>query len=131
MGSRLLPLALALGASLADTGGYHQLAGLLVLLAIPCAAGAAFVAISDALEGRPALVRAVTSTLALLLFLLGSAVRHAAPAGGHVPAIAVSAVVAAAILYLLPILFWVLQPVQLAKDLGQQRLPVLEDGHAV
>lgn len=113
MGSRLFPLALALAASLADAGGLHRLAALVVLLAIPCAAAAAFVAISDVLEGRRALVRAVTSTLSLLLFLAGSAVRHGAPAGGHVPAVAVSAVVAAGILYLLPVLFWVLQPVQL------------------
>jgi hypothetical protein len=118
MGSRLLPLGLALGASLADAGGVHRLGGLLVLLAIPCAAAAAFVAISDALEGRPALVRAVTSTLALLLFLVGSAVRHDAPAGAHVPAVAFSAVVAAGILYLLPVLFWVLQPVQLRPARG-------------
>jgi hypothetical protein len=131
MGSRLLPLLLALGASLADLGGRHQLAGVLVLLAIPCAAAAAFLAISDVLEGRPALVRALTTTPALLLFLVGSAVRHGAPAGAHVPAAAVSAVVAAGVLYLVPVLLWVLQPVQLAKELGQQRLPVLEDGHAV
>jgi hypothetical protein len=113
MGSRLFPLLLAIAASLADAGGVHRLAGLLVLVAIPCAAAAAFVAISDALEGRPALVRAVTSGLALLCFLVGSAVRHGAPAGAHIPALALSAVVAAAILYLVPVLVWVLQPVQL------------------
>jgi Sec-independent protein secretion pathway component TatC len=131
MGSRLFPLVLALAASLADAGGHHQLAGLLVLLAIPCGAAAAFVAISDALEGRQALVRAGTSTLALLLFVIGSAVRHGAPAGAQVPAFAFSAVVAAGILYLVPVLLWVLQPAELLKDLGENRLPVFDDGHAV
>lgn len=113
MSSRLLPLSLALGASLADATGAHQLAGLLVLLAVPCAAAAAFIAISDALDGRRALVRAITTATALVLFLVGSAVRHGAPAGAAVPALAFSAVVAAGVLYLVPVLVWVLQPVQL------------------
>lgn len=119
MGSRLLPLFLALGASLADAAGLHRLAGLVVLVAVPCAAAAAFVAVSDALERRPgALVRAVTSGLSLLLFLVGSAVRHAAPAGAHLPAVAFSAVAAAGIVYLVPVLLWVLQPVQLRPARG-------------
>jgi hypothetical protein len=131
MSSRLLPLFLAIGATLADAGGLHRLGGVLVLLAIPCAAAAAFVAISDALEGRRALVRAGTCGASLVLFLIGSAIRHGAPAGAHVPAVAMSAVVAGAILYLVPVLLWILQPGQLLQELGQQRAPVLEDGHAV
>ena len=117
MSSRLLPLTLAIAASVADAAGVHELGGLLVLLAIPCAAAAAFVAISDVLEGRPALVRAVTSGAALVLILVGSAVRHGAPAGARVPTVALSSVIAAAILYLLPVLLWVLQPVQLRPAL--------------
>jgi hypothetical protein len=110
MGSRLLPLSLALGASLADLSGAHGLAALAVLLAIPAAAGVAFVAISDLLEGKRALLRTCTGSGALVLFLVGSAVRHGAAAGSAVPALAVSAVVGAAILYAVPALFWVLEP---------------------
>ena len=110
MGSRLLPLSLGLGASLADLGGAHGLAALLVLLAIPSAAGVAFVGISDLLEGKRALLRALTTSGALVLLLVGSAVRHGAPADAAVPALALSAVVAAAVLYAVPVLFWVLEP---------------------
>jgi hypothetical protein len=110
MGSRLLPLCLALGATLADSAGAHHLAVWLVLAAVPCAAAAAFVAASDVLEGRPGLVRAITTGGALLLLLVASAVRHGAPVGGGVPAVALSAAIGAAILYLLPVVFWLLQP---------------------
>src|SRR6185437_3456697 len=61
VGSRLLPPALAVCALLADAGGVHGLAGWLVLIALPCAAGAAFVAVSDLLEGKSRLP-GVTST---------------------------------------------------------------------
>ena len=44
MGSRLLPLALAAGALLADGLGLHQSASYLVLLTVPAAAAAAFAA---------------------------------------------------------------------------------------
>jgi hypothetical protein len=113
MGSRLLPLSLVLGAALADAAGAHELAALVLLVAIPCAAGAAFVAVSDLLEGRPALVRTLTTVGALVCCLVASAVRHSAPAGSAVPALALSAVVAAAVLYAVPVVFWVLQPVSL------------------
>jgi hypothetical protein len=110
MGSRLLPLCLALGATLADTAGAHRLAVWLVLIAVPCAAAAAFVAAGDVLEGRPAWVRAITTGGALVLLVVASAVRHGAPVGAAVPAVALSSAVAAAILYLVPVLLWVLQP---------------------
>jgi hypothetical protein len=110
MGSRLLPLCLALGATLADTAGAHRLAVWLVLIAVPCAAAAAFVAAGDVLEGRPAWARAITSGGALVLLVVASAVRHGAPVGAAVPAVALSAAVGAAILYLVPVLLWVLQP---------------------
>ena len=110
MGSRLFPLLLALGATLADGAGAHHLAVWLVLIAVPCAAAAAFVAAGDVLEGRPARVRAFTTGGALVLLLVSSAVRQAAPVGAAVPAVALSAAIGAAILYLVPALLWVLQP---------------------
>lgn len=110
MGSRLLPLSLALGAVLADAGGVHRLGFWLLLLAIPAAAGAAFVGVGDVLEGKNAWIRGVTTTLALALLLLASAVRQGAPVGNAVPALAISAALGAALLYALPALFWVLEP---------------------
>lgn len=112
MSSRLLPLSLALGATLADLSGFHAVGGLIVLLAIPCAMAAAVVAVGDVFEGRRAAWgRALTSVPALALLVVGSAVRHAAPVGAAVPPLALSAVIGAAILYVVPVLFWVLQPV--------------------
>lgn len=110
MGSRLLPLSLALGAVLADAAGVHRLGFWLVLLAIPGAAGAAFTGIGDVLDGKSAWLRGVSTTLALALLLLGSAVRQGAAEGAGVPALAISAVLGAALLYALPVLFWVLEP---------------------
>jgi hypothetical protein len=115
MGSRLFPLLLALGATAADTAGAHRPATWLVLAAVPCAAAAAITAAGDVLEGRPALVRSVTTGGALVFLLLGSAVRQAAPVAGGLPAIAFSAVVAAAVLYLVPAVLWVLQPSALPR----------------
>lgn len=111
IGSRLLPLSFAVGALVAETAGVHDVAFYLVLLAIPGAAAAAFVGAGDALEGRGAWLRAVSTTLALTLLVLGSAVRENAPRGAAVPSLAVSAVVAAVVVYGLPALAWVLEPV--------------------
>src|SRR5579859_229655 len=110
MGSRFLPLVLALGAVLADAGGVHRLGFWLLLLAVPAAAGAAFVGVGDVLEGKSAWLRGISTALALALLLVGSAVRAGAPVGSGVPAVAISAVVGAALLYMLPVLFWVLEP---------------------
>jgi hypothetical protein len=110
MGSRLLPLSFAVGATLADAAGAHALAFWLVLLAVPGAAAAAFVGAGDALEGRGAWLRALSTSLALALLVLGSAVRENAPHGAAVPPLAVSAVIAATIAYALPALGWVLAP---------------------
>src|SRR5438105_12589094 len=112
MGSRLLPLCLAIGALLADVTGLHRLAFYLVLLAVVGAAAAAFVGIGDLLEGTGGLVRAGTTGLSLALLVLGSAVRANATVGGHVPAVAISAVTAAVIVYSLPVLGWLFQPVR-------------------
>lgn len=110
MGSRLLPLSLAIGALLADATGLHHIAFYLVLLAVVGAAAAAFVGVGDLLEGTGGLVRAGTTGVALALLVLGSAVRANAAVGGHVPTLAGSSVVAAVLVYALPLVGWFFQP---------------------
>jgi hypothetical protein len=111
MGSRLLPVSLTTGALLADVVGVHKLAYYLVLLAVVGAAAAAFVGVGDVLEGKGGLVRAASTVVALAFIVLGSAARAAAPAGGHVPVLAITAAVAALLSYLLPLLGWLVGPV--------------------
>jgi len=110
LGSRLLPLTLAIGALLADASGAHRVAFYLVLLAIPGAAAAAFLGAGDAFDKEGAWLRGISTTVALTLLVLGSAVRENAPHGAGVPTLAVSAVVAAVIAYAIPALAWVLEP---------------------
>src|ERR1700752_4127238 len=114
MGPRLLAPGIALSALLADTVGFHGVALWLLLLALPVAAAASFTGISDALDGGGAL-RGVTASLALVLIVLGSAVREAAPRGGAVPARGISAVFAALLCYALPAVVWLLEPLRLAR----------------
>jgi hypothetical protein len=111
MGSRLLPLSLAACALLAESAGVGGLAFYLVLLAIPCAAGAAFLAAGDALEGKDVL-RGVTTALALALLVLASAARANAPEGAAIPPLAASALVAAVVVYTVPLLAWLLEPLR-------------------
>jgi len=111
MGSRLLAPGIALGALLADAAGVHGLALWLVLLAVPAAAAAAFVGVSDALAGLGAM-RGVTASLALVLLVVGSAAREGAPRGASVPALAVSSVVLALVCYGIPALAWLLVPLR-------------------
>jgi hypothetical protein len=111
MSSRLLAPGIAIAAVAADVAGVHGLAFWLVLAALPAAAAFAFVAISDALAGEGA-VRGLSASLALVLLVLGSAVRENAPQGGHVPALAVSSVVMALLCYGIPGLLWVLEPLR-------------------
>ncbi len=113
MGSRLLPLGLASAALAAGAADLRQLALYLGLLAVPPAAGAAFVAISDALEHRPALLRAISNGLALTLVVVASAVRENAAHGAAVPPLATYALVAALLAYLVPTVAWVLEPLRL------------------
>ena len=113
MGSRLLPLSLLLCVLASDAVGFHRVSLYLGLLAVPAAAAAAFVAISDVLEGKRALLRALTSGFALTLLVLGSAVRESAPHGAAVPPAAAYALVAALIAYALPAVVWVFEPVRL------------------
>jgi hypothetical protein len=112
MGSRLLPPALAAGALLADGLGLHQGASYLVLLTVPAAAAAAFVAVADALEGKDPWSRAIGTALALALLLLGAAVRANAPEGAAVPALAVSTLVAVLVVYSVPLLGWLVEPLR-------------------
>jgi hypothetical protein len=121
MNSRLLPLGLALCALLADGGGLHGLAFWLVLVALPCAAATAFVAVSDALERKGGWLAGVTASLALLLLVLGSTVREHAPRGAHVPTLAVTALVAALVVYAIPGLVWVLEPLSRPRTVTRLR----------
>lgn len=111
MGSRLLPPVLATAALAAGSLGLDGLALWLGLALVPAAAAVAFVAVSDALEGRPALLHAVTSCLALALFVLASASRSSAPAG----ALATWALVLALLVYGFPFVAWVLEPVRMPR----------------
>ena len=114
----LIAPALALAALLADAAGGHGLAFWLVLLALPVAATAAFVAVSDALDQGPRLP-AVTGSFALVLLVLGSAVREGAPRGASVPTLAVSAVVMALVCYGVPGLAWLFsEPLRSLRTAG-------------
>jgi hypothetical protein len=111
VGSRLLPLVLATAALAAGTSGLGGLALWLGLLTVPAAAAAAFVAASDALEGKPARLCAVTSGLALGLVVLASAVRDNAVAGAAVSPLATWGLALALLAYAVPAVVWVLEPV--------------------
>lgn len=120
MGSRLLPFLLVVGALLADGGSAHRAAYYLVLLSVPAAAAAAFVGVADVLEGKPALVRGVTTTLSLVLLVIGCAARAGAAVGAAVPAIAVSAAVAAVAVYAVPLVGWLFEPVKPRRRASQR-----------
>jgi len=121
MGSRLLPLVLATAVLTAEAAGLGRLALWLGLLAVPAAAAAAFVAVSDALEGRPARLRAVTSGTALALLVLASAVRENTAAGARVSHLATWALVAAVFAYVVPAVAWVLEPVRVPRRTRPRR----------
>lgn len=110
MGSRLLPLSFALAALVADLGDLHRLAYYLVLLAVVGGAAAAFVGVGDLLEGRGSKLRAGSAGVGLALLVVGSAVRAGAAVGSPLPTPAVSALVLAVIVYVVPVLVWVLEP---------------------
>jgi hypothetical protein len=121
LGSRLLPLALAAAALAAGVGGLQGLALWLGLLAVPAAAAAAFVAVSDALDGRPAILSAVTSGVALALVVLASATRENAPAGAAASPLATWALLIALLAYAIPLVAWVLEPVRVPRRTRPQR----------
>jgi hypothetical protein len=116
MGSRLLPLALAVAALAAGALDLRQPALYLGLLVVPPAAGAAFAAISDVLEGRPSWLRAFTNGLALTLVVAASAVRENAPHGAAIPPFATYALVAALLAYSMPTVAWVLEPLRQPRE---------------
>jgi hypothetical protein len=121
VGSRLLPLVLATAALAAGAVGLSGLALWLGLLAVPAAAAAAFVAVSDTLEGRPALLRAVTSGVALALVVVASAARENAPTGGAASPLALWALLLALLAYGVPLVAWLLEPVRVPKRTRPQR----------
>jgi hypothetical protein len=116
----LLPLALVTAAFAAGAAGLQGLALWVGLLAVPAAAGAAFVAVSDTLEGRTALSRAVTSSLALALLVLGCAARSNATVG-TTPKLASWALLLALLSYSVPVLGWVLEPVKVTRTKPERR----------
>jgi len=122
VGSRLLPLVLATAALAAGGVGLGGLALWLGLLAVPAAAAAAFVAVSDLLEGRPMLLRAVTSGMALALVVIASAARENAATGTSTPRLATWALLAALLAYTAPAVAWVLRPVRVPRTTHQRRL---------
>ena len=121
VGSRLLPLVLATAALAAGAGDLGGLALWLGLLTVPAAAAAAFVAASDALVGRPARLRAVTSGVALALVVLASAARENAPTGADPSPLATWALVLALLAYVAPLVVWVLEPVGVPRRTRRQR----------
>jgi hypothetical protein len=121
VGSRLLPLVLATAALAAGIGGLGGLALWLGLLTVPTAAAAAFVAVSDALDGRPALLRAVTSGAALALVVLASAARENAPTGAAASPLATWALALALLAYAVPLVAWVLEPVGVPRRTQRPR----------
>jgi hypothetical protein len=121
VGSRLLPLVLATAALAAGAVGLDGLALWLGLSAVPAAAAVAFVAVSDTLEGRPALLRALTAGVALALIVVASAARENAPTGAAVSPLATWGLLLALVAYGVPLVAWVLEPVRVSKRTRLQR----------
>jgi hypothetical protein len=110
--------------TVAFAAGAFGLGGLalwLCLFAIPAAAAAAFVAISDLLEGKATRIFAVTSSLALAFVVLGCAVRSNAVAGTAAPPLATWALLAALLAYVVPTLAWVFEPVKVTRTKPERR----------
>jgi len=98
MARRFLPAALVFAALVLDLGGSHGAASAVLFIAIPAAFVLALDCYGDALESRCTLARPVLAALSLLLLVLSAALRSPAVVGG-VPALAVSALVLALMLY--------------------------------
>jgi hypothetical protein len=121
VGSRLLPLVLATAALAAAAAGLAGLALWLGLLTVPAAAAAAFVAVSDTLEGRPVLMQAVTSAVALLLVVVASAARENALTGHAASPLATWGLLLALLAYGVPFVTWRLEPLRVPKRARPQR----------
>jgi hypothetical protein len=121
IGSRLLPAALVVAAFAAGTVDLSGLALWLGLLAVPAAASTAFVAVSDTLEGRPTLLRAVTSGVALALLVVACAARSNAVAGAGTPPLATWGLLLALLSYSAPVVVWMLEPVKVTRTRPERR----------
>ena len=115
MGSRLLPLVLATAALAAGQLGLGGVALWLGLGLVIAAAAAAFVSVGDVLEGRPGMLRAVTSAVALAFVVLASASRSSAPTGAAASPLVTWALVLALLAYGIPLVAWVLEPVRMPR----------------
>jgi hypothetical protein len=121
LGSRLLPLVLAAAAFAAGVEGLETLALWLGLLAVPTAAAAAFVAVSDVLDGQPSRLRAVTSGVALALVVVASAARSNAPTEGAASPLATWALLIALLAYAVPLVAWLVQPAGIQRPARARR----------
>jgi hypothetical protein len=100
---RIASVALVLGGAIADAAGEHAVAYYALVGAVPVVALAALWALGDVLDGTAALAAdraaAVLTALALPFVLLATAVRAPLLAEGPPPAIGVTAVVIALVLF--------------------------------
>jgi hypothetical protein len=100
---RLASISLVLGAALADAAGEHSLAYYALVTAVPVVAVAALSGLGAVLDGSAAEPHdrtiAMLSALALPFVLLGTAVRAPLLAEGSPPAIGVTAVVVAIVIF--------------------------------
>jgi hypothetical protein len=121
LGSRLLPLALATAALAAGVSGLPGLALWVGLLAVPAAAAAAFVAVSDVLEGRSSHLRAAACGVALGLVVVASAARSNAPTGASASPLATWALLLALVAYAVPLVAWLIQPARVPRQARSRR----------
>lgn len=100
---RLASVGLVLGAALADASGHHALAYYALVTAVPVVAVAALSGLGDVLDGSAAEPHnrgiAMLSALALPFVLLGTAVRAPLLSEGPPPAIGVTAVILALVVF--------------------------------
>ncbi len=90
MARRAVPALLALSAFLADVGGAHAFALLVLFAAIPATFALVVACYGETVEGRAGLRRTVVAGSGLFLLVLSAAVRSPALVGG-VPRIALTA----------------------------------------
>lgn len=100
---RLASVGLVLGAALADVASHHSLAYYLLVTAVPVVAVAALSGLGDVLDSTAAELHdrgiAMLSALALPFVLLGTAVRAPLLTEGPPPAVGVTAVVVALVIF--------------------------------
>jgi hypothetical protein len=102
--ARVAAISLTLGAALADSAGAHHAAFYLLLGAVPAAAVAALASLGDLVDDgfplRPSQVmQTILSVLVAVLVVVTTAARSTALLSGHVPRVAVSALVGCFVLY--------------------------------